>query len=92
MHERRDIKSDFEPLVKELLSNSKKAKRVIVYCRSMNMCSDIYIHFLTTLGKQSYYPDGAEQISDNRATVNGGNGNGNGNGNGKGLSKLPATI
>ena len=66
VHERRDIKSDFEPLVKELLSNSKKAKRVIVYCRSMNMCSDIYIHFLTTLGKQSYYPDGAEQISDNR--------------------------
>ena len=66
VHERRDIKSDFEPLVKELLSNSKKANRVIVYCRSMNMCSDIYIHFLTTLGKQSYYPDGAEQISDNR--------------------------
>ena len=37
-----------------------------MYCQLMNMCSDIYIHFLATLGKQSYYADGAEQISDNR--------------------------
>ena len=30
------------------------------------MCSALYAHFLYTLGDKSYYPPGAEQISDNR--------------------------
>ena len=43
-----------------------EAKRIIVYCRSLNMCSDLYSHFLYTLGDKSYHPPGAEHISDNR--------------------------
>ena len=30
------------------------------------MCSDLYIYFLTTIGKDSYYPSGASEVSDNR--------------------------
>ena len=41
---------------------------MIVYCRSLNMCSALYGHFHYTLGDKSYmyYPPGAECKSDNR--------------------------
>ena len=37
-----------------------------MYCTSLDMCSNLYAHFLYTLKYRSYYPPGAEQISDNR--------------------------
>ena len=39
---------------------------MVVYCRSLNMVADLYAHFLYTLGDDSYYPEGAQHISDNR--------------------------
>ena len=39
---------------------------MIVYCRTLNTCSDLYAHFHHELGEASYYPFGAPQISDNR--------------------------
>ena len=39
--------------------------RVIVYCRSLDMCADLYAHFHCELGIDSYYPPGADAISDN---------------------------
>ena len=36
----------------------------IVYCRSLNLCSSLYAHFLYELKCASYYPPGAEEISD----------------------------
>ena len=33
------------------------------------MCSDLYAHFLYTLGGNGYYPEGAPAISDNRLFV-----------------------
>ena len=39
-----------------------------MYCRSRNLCSDLYIHFLdkSWYCRLSYYPDGADEMSDNR--------------------------
>lgn len=42
------------------------ADRVLVYCQSLNMCADLYAHFLYELGDKSYYPPGSEKVSDNR--------------------------
>jgi len=63
---RTDIETDLQPLVDSLLSKRNKSERVIVYCRSLNTVADLYAHFLYTLGNDSYYPPGAEHISDNR--------------------------
>ena len=60
------VEDDFVHIVEDLRSNSLNANRVIVYCRSLNMCSDLYAHFLYELQDKSYYPLDAEQISDNR--------------------------
>ena len=46
--------------------NQLKTSRVIIYCQSLNMCSDLFAHFLFELGSSSYYPPGAPQLSDNR--------------------------
>ena len=61
-----DIECDFQGLVEELALKRINTNRVIVYCRSRNLCSDLYIHFLDKLGRLSYYPDGADEMSDNR--------------------------
>jgi RecQ family ATP-dependent DNA helicase len=63
---RTDIETDFKPLVNTLLAQRNEAERIIVYCRSLNSVADLYAHFLYILGSNSYYPHGAEHISDNR--------------------------
>ena len=52
------------PILENLRCNKKLADRVVLYCRSYNMCAELYQH-LCTLDDDSYYPPGAEQISDN---------------------------
>ena len=63
---RTEIETDFADLVASLRKNLNKTSRVIVYCRSLNTCSDLYAHFLYELGTASYYPPNALQVSDNR--------------------------
>lgn len=60
------IEEDFAPLVESVRLHRAKAKRVIVYCRSLNRCADLYAHFHAELGSDSYDPPGAPHISDNR--------------------------
>ena len=60
------IEDDLAFLVEDLRDNNIKAERVIVYCRSLNMCSSLYAHFLYELKENSYHPPGADQKSDNR--------------------------
>ncbi len=61
-----DIESDLSFVVDDLATKSVSANRVIVYCRSLNLCSTLYAYFLHTLRDKSYYPPGAEEISNNR--------------------------
>ena len=46
------------------------APRVMEYCHSLNVCSDLYAHSLYELGTASYYPPGAPQTSDNSPEYN----------------------
>ena len=64
---RTSIEADMAPIVCDLQANKHKASRVLIYCRSLNTCADLYAHFCYELGEDgSYYPESAEHISDNR--------------------------
>ena len=60
------IEEDFAFVVADLWEKNIKARRIVVYCQSLNMCASLYEHFKYTLKDAGYYPPGAEQISDNR--------------------------
>ena len=66
VRKRTTIMEDLSFLVEDLREHNITTNRVIVYCRSLNMCSSLYAYFLYELKEKSYYPSGAEQISDNR--------------------------
>ena len=61
-----DIEQDLSPLSSRLKAMKVTMPRTVIYCRSLNVCSDLYAFFLTFLGDDSYYPPGATHISDNR--------------------------
>lgn len=63
---RSDIELDLSDLVSELKAKKITTPRVIIYCRSHNMCADLYCLFLKNLGDESYHPPGAEKVSRNR--------------------------
>ena len=63
---RTDIDTDMGPFVQSLKEEGVKAPRVIVYCRDLNTCADLYAHFNFELGELSYHPLGAPELSDNR--------------------------
>ena len=63
---RADVETDLQPVLKSLQEYKNQAPRVIVYCHSLNICSDLYAHFHFELGDGSYYPPGAPHVSDNR--------------------------
>lgn len=63
---RNDVDTDFFDLLGTLREKLDKTPRVIVYCRSLNMCSALFAHFHYELGAASYYPPGSPEISENR--------------------------
>ena len=66
VHARTDMETDLNGLVVSLKQLKNMAPRVIVYCRALDVCADLYAHFHFELGDGSYYPPGAERVSDNR--------------------------
>ena len=60
------IEKDLGDIIWDLRVNSIKANRVLIYCLSVNMCSNLYTHFVYELGDYSYYPLGAERIASYR--------------------------
>ena len=63
---RTDIESNLANIIDTLQAKLVDTPRVIVYCQSLNTCSDLFAHFLYHLGRASYYPPGAAEVSDNR--------------------------
>ena len=61
-----DIDTDFADMIDALREKLVDTPRVIVYCQSLNTCSDLFAHFLYSLGPSSYYPPGAAELSENR--------------------------
>lgn len=60
------IDVDLHDVVESVRFCRDRAPRVLIYCRSRNMCADIFSHFLYKLGSASYHPLGADQKSNNR--------------------------
>ena len=56
--------------MKDVVESLKRFKncapRVIMYCRMLDVCANLYARFHYELGDSSYYPPGSEKISDNR--------------------------
>jgi len=44
-----DIGEDLAFLISDLSLNNISAERVIVYCRSLDMCANLYIHFQSVI-------------------------------------------
>lgn len=63
---RSDMVSDLSSLATEFKENKTKMPRIIFYCRSLNLCADLYCFFLEKLGDDSYYPPGSPKLSENR--------------------------
>ena len=63
---RGDIETDLLPVLNTLKESKCCSPRVLVYCRSLDMCARLYTHFLFELGEESYQPRGAEKLSKNR--------------------------
>ena len=63
---RLDIDNDIHHIVHSLKEHLVNTPRTIIYCQSLNTCADLYAHFHHELGERSYFPNGAEAISDNR--------------------------
>ena len=64
--DRNDISQDMSQLASRLKVTKVAMPKTLIYCRSLNLCSDLYEFFLAFLGNDSYYPQGADQISNNR--------------------------
>ena len=43
------IEEDFSSVVRDLAERNIKARRVVVYCQSLDMCASLYAHFLRSL-------------------------------------------
>ena len=63
---RSDIEADLLSIATDLKSNKIKMPRIIIYCRSLNLCADLYCFFLEQLGNDSYFPPDSCKISNNR--------------------------
>ena len=66
IHPRTDLDSDMKHLLKSLQDLKNSAPRVIVYCRTLDMCANLYAHFHYELEEESYFPPGSDQVSDYR--------------------------
>ena len=49
VHRKTEFENDLRPILNSLKKHRNKAPRVIVYCRTLDICSDLYAHFLYEL-------------------------------------------
>ena len=63
---RTDLDIDMKELLKSLQEHKSSAPRVIVYCRTLDMCANLYAHFHFELGDDSYFPPESDKVSDFR--------------------------
>ena len=52
---RTEIDTDMKTIICSLKEHKNKAPRVVVYCRTLDICADLYAHFQYELGNDSYY-------------------------------------
>ncbi len=63
---RTDPDTDFAELLSTLKQSLVQTPRVVVYCRTLMMCADLFSHFSYEMGDSQYFPPGAPRLSDYR--------------------------
>ena len=56
---RTDLETDFSESLSTLKEKLIDTLRVVVYCRTLMICADLFSHFSYEMGKSQYYPPGA---------------------------------
>ena len=63
---RQDVETDMNSIASQLKETTVEMPRMIIYCRSRNLCADLYQLFLHYLGETNYYPLGAPKLCINQ--------------------------
>ena len=63
---RTGLETDFSELLSTLKEKQKDTLRVVVYCRTLMICADLFSHFSYEMGKSQYYPPSAPELKENR--------------------------
>ena len=63
---RTDLETNFSESLSTLTEKQKDTLRVVVYCRTLMICADLFFHFSYEMGKGQYYPPSAPELSENR--------------------------
>ena len=61
---RTDLETDFSESLRTLKEKQKDTVRVVVYCRTLMICADLFSRF-SEMGKSQYYPPSAPELSEN---------------------------
>ena len=64
--ERRKSDLDFSESLSALKEKQKDTLRIVVYCRTLMICADLFSRFSYKMGKSQYYPPSAPELSENR--------------------------
>ena len=51
-----DLETDFSESLSTLKEKQKDTLRVILYCRTLMICADLFSRFSYEIGKNQYYP------------------------------------
>ena len=63
---RTDLETDFSESLSTLKEKQKDTLRVVVYCRTLMICADLFSRFSYEMGKSQFYPPSAPELSENR--------------------------
>ena len=63
---RTDLETDFSESMSTLKEKQKDTLGVVVYCRTLMVCDDMFSRFSYEIGKSQYYPPSAPELSENR--------------------------
>ena len=63
---RTDLETGFSESLSTLKEKQKDILRVVVYCRTLMICADLFSRFSYEMGKSQYYPPSAPELSENR--------------------------
>ena len=63
---RTDLETDLSKSLSTLKEKQKDTLRVVVYCRTLMICADLFSCFSYEMGKSQYYPPSAPERSEHR--------------------------
>ena len=62
---RTGLETDFSESLSTLKEKQKDTLRVVVYCRTLMICADLFSRFSYEMGISQYYPPSAPELSEN---------------------------